>query len=76
MVNAVMSDPTGFAVRVADVSRIFFNAVGQPMAVVNQVTLGVRENSIFGFIGANGPGKTTLVKMIASLLPRPRARFI
>jgi ABC-type multidrug transport system fused ATPase/permease subunit len=69
MVNAVANDANGFAVRIVDVSRLFFNTAGQPIAAVNQVTLGVRENSIFGFLGANGAGKTTLIKMITSLLP-------
>jgi hypothetical protein len=74
--NVVTSNSTRFAVRVADVSRISFNAVGQPMATVNQVTLVVRENSMFEFISANGPRTMPLNEVITSLLPRPEARFI
>jgi ABC-type multidrug transport system ATPase subunit/RsiW-degrading membrane proteinase PrsW (M82 family) len=58
-----------FAVKIKDVSRLFFNTAGEPVAAVNGVSLGVRKNSIFGFLGANGAGKTTLIKMITSMLP-------
>ncbi|KAH0788606.1 ABC transporter family protein [Histomonas meleagridis] len=62
-------DDSNFVVRILNVSRLFFNAEGQPIPAVNDVSLGVKENSIFGFLGANGAGKTTLIKMITSLLP-------
>ncbi|OHT04460.1 ABC transporter family protein [Tritrichomonas foetus] len=58
-----------FAVRINNVSRLFFNTAGKPVTAVNGVSLGVKENSIFGFLGANGAGKTTLIKMITSMLP-------
>lgn len=58
-----------YAVRIIDVSRLFFNTAGDPIPAVNNVSLGVKENSIFGFLGANGAGKTTLIKMITSMLP-------
>lgn len=35
---------------------------------VDQVTLSIREGEIFGFLGANGAGKSTTIHMIASLL--------
>lgn len=62
-------DSHDFAVRICNVSRLFFNTAGQPVTAVNDVSLGVEENSIFGFLGANGAGKTTLIKMITSMLP-------
>ena len=65
---AVM-DNHDYAVRIYNVSRLFFNTAGKPVTAVNSVSLGVKENSIFGFLGANGAGKTTLIKMITSLLP-------
>ncbi|OHS92825.1 ABC transporter family protein [Tritrichomonas foetus] len=58
-----------YAVRIVNVSRLFFNTAGKPVTAVNSVSLGIEENSIFGFLGANGAGKTTLIKMITSLLP-------
>lgn len=58
-----------FDVRIANVSRLFFDTAGKPVTAVNDVSLGVEEKSIFGFLGANGAGKTTLIKMILSMLP-------
>lgn len=36
-------------------------------AAVNGVTLSVRRGDIYGFIGRNGAGKTTMIRMIAGL---------
>ncbi|MDE6475344.1 MAG: ATP-binding cassette domain-containing protein [Erysipelotrichaceae bacterium] len=36
--------------------------------VVNNVSITVRENSIYGLIGPNGAGKSTLLKMICGIL--------
>ncbi|OHT08004.1 ABC transporter family protein [Tritrichomonas foetus] len=58
-----------FAIRVEDVSRLFFNTAGKPILAVNGVSLGIKKESLFGFLGANGAGKTTLIRMITSLLP-------
>ncbi|GGD76028.1 ABC transporter ATP-binding protein [Paenibacillus nasutitermitis] len=35
---------------------------------VDNISLSVREGEIFGFLGANGAGKSTTINMIASLL--------
>lgn len=35
---------------------------------VNAITFDVREGEIFGFLGANGAGKTTALKMLTGLL--------
>lgn len=35
---------------------------------VNKVSFDVREGEIFGFLGANGAGKTTAIKMMCGLL--------
>lgn len=58
-----------YAIRIEDVSRLFFNTEGKPIPAVNCVTLGVKQGSLFGFLGANGAGKTTLIRMITKLLP-------
>lgn len=35
---------------------------------VDNVSFGVRKGEIFGFLGANGAGKTTVIKMLCGLL--------
>ncbi|WP_169089010.1 ATP-binding cassette domain-containing protein [Paenibacillus sp. PL91] len=35
---------------------------------VDNITMSVKEGEIFGFLGANGAGKSTVINMIASLL--------
>ena len=77
MEDRVLSDDdkNNFAVKIVNVSRLFFNTEKKPVCAVNNVTLGVEENSIFGFLGANGAGKTTLIKMITSLLPISNGRI-
>lgn len=37
-------------------------------AAVDNMTLNLKEGEIFGFLGANGAGKSTTISMIASLL--------
>src|ERR1700683_4729866 len=51
------------AIELRDVAKQF----GQVVAV-NALTLDVPEGSIYGFIGPNGSGKTTTIRMIMNLL--------
>ncbi len=37
-------------------------------AAVDQMSLAVKEGEIFGFLGANGAGKSTTINMISGLL--------
>jgi len=36
---------------------------------VDNVSLSINTNEIFGLLGSNGPGKTTTIKMLTTLLP-------
>ena len=38
------------------------------LIAANQITLSLEEGDVFGFIGPNGSGKTTTMRMIATLL--------
>jgi ABC-type multidrug transport system ATPase subunit len=57
------------AIRIQNVSRVFRDDKDKPILAVNDVSLGIRQGSLFGFLGANGAGKTTMMKMIAGEIP-------
>lgn len=38
------------------------------LVAANEITLSLKEGDVFGFIGPNGSGKTTTMRMIATLL--------
>src|SRR5580693_4528947 len=39
------------------------------IAAVDDVSFQVQQGEIFGFLGPNGSGKTTVIKMLTGLLP-------
>ena len=39
------------------------------LAAVDNVSLTVNSGEIFGLLGSNGAGKTTMIKMLTTLLP-------
>lgn len=43
-----------------------FSRAGGP--ALHALTLGVRPNEVFGFLGRNGAGKTTTIKLLCSLI--------
>ncbi len=51
------------AIAIHDVTKKFGNLIA-----VNDLTLTVPEGSIYGFIGPNGSGKTTTIRMIMNIL--------
>jgi len=50
-------------IEISDVTKTFGNHVA-----VNNLSLSVPEGSIYGFIGPNGSGKTTTIRMIMNIL--------
>src|SRR5881275_1139293 len=51
------------AISVKDLTRKFGDFVA-----VDRLTFDVREGEIFGFLGANGAGKSTTIRMLCGLL--------
>src|SRR5450432_1292811 len=54
---------SSYVIETKNVSRSF----GKSLAVQN-LNLRVRRGSIYGFLGRNGAGKTTAIKMLAGLI--------
>ena len=52
------------AIQTANLTRRFGDFVA-----VNQVSLTVEKGEVFGFLGPNGSGKTTVIKMLTGILP-------
>jgi ABC-type multidrug transport system ATPase subunit len=62
---ATASSPNSdFAISAKGLVRRFGN-----FTAVNDVSFDVRQGEIFGFLGPNGSGKTTVIKMLTGLLP-------
>jgi len=58
------------AVEISGVTKTF----GEVTAV-DDLSLGVPEGSVFGFIGPNGSGKTTTIRMIVNIFYPDRGRI-
>src|SRR5882757_5708008 len=56
--------PTGISISAEHLVRRFGDFVA-----VNDVSFQVEKGEIFGFLGPNGSGKTTVIKMLTGLLP-------
>ena len=57
-------DSTEIAIEAKDLTMRFDDFVA-----VDHVNFGIRKGEIFGFLGSNGCGKTTTMKMLTGLLP-------
>lgn len=61
----VISRPSAnIAVNVSDLTKKFGD-----FTAVNDISFRVKEGEIFGFLGPNGSGKTTTIRMLCGLLP-------
>jgi ABC-type multidrug transport system ATPase subunit len=55
-----------FAARVRNVWDVFIDDTNKPIVAANNLSLGVRHGTLVGFLGTNGAGKRTLMKMTTS----------
>ena len=62
-INDTMTKMTNTIISTDHLTRTFGS-----FTAVNAITFDVREGEIFGFLGANGAGKTTALKMLTGLL--------
>ena len=62
------------AITVADVSKWFPSADGQPLHVLDGVTLDVPDHAIVAILGASGSGKSTLLNIISGLVKPDKGR--
>jgi ABC-type multidrug transport system ATPase subunit len=53
-----------YAIQTKDLTRRFGD-----FTAVNQASLTVEKGEVFGFLGPNGSGKTTVIKMLTGILP-------
>ncbi len=63
MTLAANSASNGIAIDAQDLTRRFGSFVA-----VDHITFDVKAGEVFGFLGANGAGKTTAIKMLVGLL--------
>ena len=54
-----------------EVSNISFNYAGQKDLVFDDFSLTLKQDNIYGLLGKNGTGKSTLLYLISGLL-RPK----
>jgi ABC-type nitrate/sulfonate/bicarbonate transport system ATPase subunit len=62
------------AIDVDGVSKWFPTADGQPLHVLENISLEVKTHSILGILGASGCGKSTLLNIISGLVTPERGR--
>jgi ABC-2 type transport system ATP-binding protein len=57
------------AVRARDLHKDFRRATGETVAALDGVSLDVRAGALAALVGPDGAGKTTLIRLIAGLMP-------
>jgi ABC-2 type transport system ATP-binding protein len=74
----VVTTESQFAIETISLTKVFPDWWGRAKVVaVEDLNLRIRHNEIYGFLGPNGSGKTTTIKMLLNLLhPTKGAGFV
>ena len=67
-----MTSTAGAVIEVTGLSKTYRRLRRPPQTAVRQLTLAVPEGGVYGFLGPNGSGKTTTIRMLLGLI-RPDA---
>jgi ABC-2 type transport system ATP-binding protein len=59
---------SAYAIRTDNLTRVFERVKSGPVHAVDALTLEVRTGIVFGFLGPNGSGKTTTIRLLLGLL--------
>ncbi|ENN96090.1 methyl coenzyme M reductase system subunit AtwA [Methanocaldococcus villosus KIN24-T80] len=62
-------------IRLENISKHYCSVERGVIKAVDNVSLTIKENEIFGLVGASGAGKTTLAKIIAGVLPPSKGKY-
>ncbi len=72
-----MSSENGYAIETIALTKVFPDWWGRSKVIaVDNLNLQIGHNEIFGFLGPNGSGKTTTIKMILNLLYPTRGQAL
>ena len=65
----MVAEKSQFAIETFSLTKIFSDWWGRSRVVaVENLNLKVERNKVFGLLGPNGSGKTTILKMLLGLL--------
>lgn len=67
--SVLNSKSDDYFIKILGVCKHFPSKIDNPVIAVNQVSIGIKQNSLFGLLGANGAGKTTLMNLILGEMP-------
>jgi ABC-type multidrug transport system ATPase subunit len=59
-----MNNQSQFAIEVSDATKVYPNS----FKAIDGISFSINHGEVFGLLGANGVGKTTLIKIITTLL--------
>ena len=73
----VVTENNNYAIETFSLTKIFCDWWGRNKVVaVDDLSLKVRHNEVFGLLGPNGSGKTTTIKVLLSLLHQTKGRAV